>query len=285
MKSIGKILVRPFSGAIERSVQDAEPKRSLSHAPSAPLLKGNGAQISQKLKPRSHAPREMPKWLEHELMQERYAEQAHEDWRRDVSHRLTQIRQKPRLNDALNVLVYQLKRDGLTEGELFERIDANKDGELSKSELQSALRKLGVSLSTSELDGILRIFDSDGSGSIDFTEFYQLIKSQEDYLPENFGLPDDKDKNDSLDAYNPGDRVKLRLCISNKALQVDEHDEPHTLHGTIVGRGPRKETYLLKLEDSEEKLLVKPRHMSKTKASTSTSSKSRLPRNGTVELA
>ncbi|CAK9091476.1 unnamed protein product [Durusdinium trenchii] len=99
-------------------------------------------------------------------MQERYAEQAHEDWRRDVSHRLTQIRQKPRLNDALNVLVYQLKRDGLTEGELFERIDANKDGELSKSELQSALRKLGVSLSTSELDGILRIFDSDGSGSI-----------------------------------------------------------------------------------------------------------------------
>ena len=35
--------------------------------------------------------------LEHELMQERYAEQAHEDWRRDVSHRLTQIRQKPRL--------------------------------------------------------------------------------------------------------------------------------------------------------------------------------------------
>lgn len=28
---------------------------------------------------------------------------------------------------------------------------------------------------------------------------------------------------------------------------MDEHDEPHTLHGTIVGRGPRKETYLLKL--------------------------------------
>ena len=31
---------------------------------------------------------------------------------------------------------------------------------------EAALRKLGVSLSTSELDGILRIFDSDGSGSI-----------------------------------------------------------------------------------------------------------------------
>ena len=41
-------------------------------------------------------------------------------------------------NDALNVLVYQLKREGLTEGELFERIDANKDGELSKAELQAS---------------------------------------------------------------------------------------------------------------------------------------------------
>ena len=147
----------------------------------------------------------------------------------------------------MNVLVYQLKREGLTEagyllngsetcqglfqhaalrqGELFQRIDSNQDGELSRSELQAgtghghnghleirvkyretimpksralylnismlahhpnffwmldasklqkstadpeaSLRKLGVSLSTSELDGILRIFDSDGSGSID----------------------------------------------------------------------------------------------------------------------
>ena len=32
--------------------------------------------------------------------------------------------------------------------------------------LQIALRKLGVDLTTSELDGILRIFDADGSGTI-----------------------------------------------------------------------------------------------------------------------
>ncbi|CAJ1363638.1 unnamed protein product, partial [Effrenium voratum] len=103
--------------------------------------------------------------LAHELLQERNAAQAHEDWRRDVTERLQQIRRKPSLNDALNALVYQLKRDNLTEGELFARIDADSDGELSRLELQVALRKLGVSLSTSELDGILRIFDSDGSGS------------------------------------------------------------------------------------------------------------------------
>ena len=37
----------------------------------------------------------------------------------------------------------------------------------SNADPEASLRKLGVSLSTSELDGILRIFDSDGSGSID----------------------------------------------------------------------------------------------------------------------
>ena len=37
----------------------------------------------------------------------------------------------------------------------------------SNADPEASLRKLGVSLSTSELDGILGIFDSDGSGSID----------------------------------------------------------------------------------------------------------------------
>jgi len=281
MHSIGKILVRPFGGGkTDRLAKKADGGR---HTASAPTLR-MGASLHPKFKGKVMPPKDMPKWLEHELMQEKFAEQAHEDWRRDVAYRLMQIRQKPRLNTALNVLVYQLKRENLTEGQLFEKIDSNQDGELSRTELQAALRKLGVSLSTSELDGILRIFDSDGSGSIDFTEFYQLIKNQEDFLPEDFGLDDDQPPEDSLQNYHQGERVKLRLCMSNKALHVGEHDDPKSLHGTIVGPGPRKDTYLLKLEDSDQNLLVKPRHMSKAKSTTSSKSSSRLVRNRTVEL-
>lgn len=81
----------------------------MSHTASAPALKGTG-QMSLKERPRG--PRSTPKWpepqrlqaacslgprLEHELMQERYCEQAMEDWRKDVQSRLGQIRQKPRL--------------------------------------------------------------------------------------------------------------------------------------------------------------------------------------------
>lgn len=280
MKSIGKILVRPFGGGkVDGRAAKAEGKMSLSA--SAPTLKLNGAGHGSKLG-KIRPPREMPKWLEHEMMQEKFAQEEHESWRRDVASRLMQIREKPRLNEALNVLVYQLKREGLTEGELFQRIDSNQDGELSRSELQASLRKLGVSLSTSELDGILRIFDSDGSGSIDFTEFYQLIKNQEDYLPSDFGLPDDKPPEDTH-CYQEGERVKLRLCMSNKALHFGEHDEAKSLHGTIVGPGPRKDTYLLKLEESDQNLLVKPRHLSKAKHAPKASSRA-VVRTQTVEL-
>lgn len=259
MKSIGKILVRPFGGGkVDGRAAKAEGKMSLSA--SAPTLKLNGAGHGSKLG-KIRPPKEMPKWLEHEMMQEKFAQEEHESWRRDVASRLMQIREKPRLNEALNVLVYQLKREGLTE---------------------ASLRKLGVSLSTSELDGILRIFDSDGSGSIDFTEFYQLIKNQEDYLPSDFGLPDDKPPEDTH-CYQEGERVKLRLCMSNKALHFGEHDEAKSLHGTIVGPGPRKDTYLLKLEESDQNLLVKPRHLSKAKHAPKASSRA-VVRTQTVEL-
>ncbi|CAJ1449559.1 unnamed protein product [Effrenium voratum] len=220
------------------------PEKSLLRATSAPSLKKACV---------------IPKWLAHELLQERNAAQAHEDWRRDVTERLQQIRRKPSLNDALNALVYQLKRDNLTE---------------------VALRKLGVSLSTSELDGILRIFDSDGSGSTDFSEFYHLIKSQEDHLPDNYGT-DENQGREKLHGYTVGERVKLRLCMSNKALQLDAHADIKSLHGTIVGNGARSGTFLLQLEDTNEKLLVKPRQLSKTKPTKAAP----LKRSNTFELA
>ncbi|CAJ1395000.1 unnamed protein product [Effrenium voratum] len=270
MKSIGKILLggkpaNASTGGCRRRCREQGPEKSLLRATSAPSLKKACV---------------IPKWLAHELLQERNAAQAHEDWRRDVTERLQQIRRKPSLNDALNALVYQLKRDNLTEGELFARIDADSDGELSRLELQVALRKLGVSLSTSELDGILRIFDSDGSGSTDFSEFYHLIKSQEDHLPDNYGT-DENQGREKLHGYTVGERVKLRLCMSNKALQLDAHADIKSLHGTIVGNGARSGTFLLQLEDTNEKLLVKPRQLSKTKPTKAAP----LKRSNTFELA
>ena len=62
--------------------------------------------------------------LEHELMQEKFAQQEHEDWRRDVASRLMQIRQKPRLmlgQESYNTRMV-FRRTQLPRFEGFERI-------------------------------------------------------------------------------------------------------------------------------------------------------------------
>ncbi|CAJ1360652.1 unnamed protein product [Effrenium voratum] len=78
----------------------------------------------------------------------------------------------------------------------------------------------------------------------DFSEFYHLIKSQEDHLPDNYGT-DENQGREKLHGYTVGERVKLRLCMSNKALQLDAHADIKSLHGTIVGNGARSGTFLL----------------------------------------
>mmetsp|Transcript_68379 Transcript_68379/g.160307 ORF Transcript_68379/g.160307 Transcript_68379/m.160307 type:complete len:281 (-) Transcript_68379:534-1376(-) len=275
MKSIGRILMSPFGGKdgakspTRKSNQQGGPKLSRSNtAPSLP-----DAEVKRPSGQKATVPKDTPKWLAHELQQEKMAQKAMQDWQEQLKTRLLQLREKSQLNDAMNSLVLHLKNEGLTEGELFAKIDSDGDGELSRQELQVALRRLGVDLTTTELDGILRIFDADGSGSIDFAEFYHLLKSQEALLPQDFVPHDVGKKKDPLHNFEAGDRVRLHLCMSNRALHFDEHDESKNLHGKIVGPGTRKGTLLMQLEESDCTLLVKPRQVSKTRSHTLTRAK------------
>ena len=45
---------------------------------------------------------------------------------------------------------------------VFHKADVNGDGELSQSDFESALAKLGELLSRAELDAVMRYFDRDG---------------------------------------------------------------------------------------------------------------------------
>ena len=88
-------------------------------------------------------------------------------------------------------------RDKLTE--IFDNIDRNSDGGLSRRGLKDGLDQLGMNITSQEVDLLFNQYDNDGSRSMSFEEFLQLID------------------------YNPnGSKIKaedLELRGSNKKLQ------------------------------------------------------------------
>ena len=57
---------------------------------------------------------------------------------------------------------------------LFDRQEKNNQ-EITKHEMVMFLNKLGVMPSKTEVDEMFNLFDANGSGKIDFTEFLSLI--------------------------------------------------------------------------------------------------------------
>lgn len=59
--------------------------------------------------------------------------------------------------------------------EKFALFDADQSGELSADELEGVLKSLGITPSRTTIAGALAVVDEDGSGSLDFEEFVQLL--------------------------------------------------------------------------------------------------------------
>ena len=53
----------------------------------------------------------------------------------------------------------------------FKALDKNSDGKLSRQELIEGYRQIMGDLAEAEVDRIMAIADSDGSGEIDYSEF------------------------------------------------------------------------------------------------------------------
>ncbi|XP_009106331.1 calcium-binding protein CML38 [Brassica rapa] len=63
---------------------------------------------------------------------------------------------------------------------VFAYMDANRDGRISPHELQKSFMTLGEQLSDEEAEAAVRLSDTDGDGMLDFQEFAQLIKGDDD---------------------------------------------------------------------------------------------------------
>jgi calmodulin len=59
--------------------------------------------------------------------------------------------------------------------ELFSKFDVDNTGTINAQELNLALTHAGFTLSESEVNDLLKEFDTDGNGVIDFAEFISMI--------------------------------------------------------------------------------------------------------------
>ncbi len=68
---------------------------------------------------------------------------------------------------------------------LFMQLDDNGDGQLTIAEIMGGLEKAGVNEGAEEMRKVLEDIDSDGSGSIDYTEFLAATLDKRQYLKED----------------------------------------------------------------------------------------------------
>lgn len=60
----------------------------------------------------------------------------------------------------------------------FEVFDKNKDNKISRSELKSAMRKMGEPTSDQEIDAIIQEADLDKDGMVDYYEFITVFQQK-----------------------------------------------------------------------------------------------------------
>jgi len=83
---------------------------------------------------------------------------------------------------ALTVIATELNEDAIAElKNTFNILDANKDGTLTMREIEEGMKKFEVDL-PKDMQATLKALDTDGSGSIDYTEFIAATLSKQQYL-------------------------------------------------------------------------------------------------------
>eukprot|EP00930_Biecheleria_cincta_P084593 TRINITY_DN74041_c0_g1_i1.p1 TRINITY_DN74041_c0_g1~~TRINITY_DN74041_c0_g1_i1.p1 ORF type:complete len:224 (+),score=46.68 TRINITY_DN74041_c0_g1_i1:63-734(+) len=187
-----------------------------------------------------------PTWLRKSMQLDAAAEQMNDAWFAQVDDRLATLWQKPKLKEALDCLVNEISANSLTEIELFEQIDANGDGELSKGELSTSLRKLGVTVTTTEMDAIIRVFDTDGNGTIDFSEFYYLLKKHKSPFATD-GEEVEGERYDPLHGFGINEKLKCLVQISNQQLGVDPYEKVSPFV-KVIGPGRRRGIILVQFD-------------------------------------
>lgn len=164
---------------------------------------------------------------------------------------------KPKVREALGRLAEELFRTGTTTNDLYAKIDENSDGVLTRLELHRGLRSLGVTLHAVELDAVLRMFDSDGNGDIDFEEFAAVLEAVRGHTPAAAKT--------MICGFEQGSRVLSKVVLKKGLCSYVEHlGTPRTIkttRGTVLGPGRERDTVLVRLDRTIGEWSMKPNQL------------------------
>jgi len=134
---------------------------------------------------------------------------------------------------AEDLLVHGMSRDELTElvGSIFERMDTDGSGTLSKQEFATALTSMELGLTRREINTVMFQIDQDGDGGISYREFVPFAFDLLQKLT-SLRLLETELENDELAQYLT-DLFKARDVLMEGLLHVD--DVRDLLHQAMLG--------------------------------------------------
>merc|ERR1719263_2036904 len=134
---------------------------------------------------------------------------------------------------AEDLLVHGMSRDELTElvGSIFERMDQDQSGTLSKQEFATALTSMELGLTRREINTVMFQIDQDGDGGVSYREFVPFAFDLLQKLT-SLRLLETELENDELAQYLT-DLFKARDVLMEGQLAVD--DIRDLLHQAMLG--------------------------------------------------
>jgi calmodulin len=110
--------------------------------------------------------------------------------------------------------------------EAFQTYDKDNDGYIATKEMGSVMRALGQNLTDQEYQDLVKIYDREDTGKIEFTEFFHLAQQRmkepegEDELIEAFRLFDRANE-----GVVPADEIAHAMSNTSEKLSKEEIDE------------------------------------------------------------
>jgi Ca2+-binding EF-hand superfamily protein len=128
---------------------------------------------------------------------------------------------------------------------LFKTADRNKNGTLSKAELGTLMRKLVLTMKTSEIEKMLKEADTNKDGSINYLEFVEWLPK---YAPDNIK----KAVNKSLATNQDVLRAVFRMWDVNGDGSITGKELYHVLKGAIPHFSERQINVLVNVMDADD---------------------------------